>query len=204
MTAERKKSWAEMTDRNSEWLTWPDILEMTAGRQEVTLRVAKCEQGKIKQSGKRVVAVTFDGAKKPLGLNATNAKTITALYGTDKPAEWQERKILLTLFVGTARDPDGGGQCNCVRIRNRKPTDAEVFGAKYDRAIALKLIADAVSLDELESARATISAQRPPKADHADLKAAIESRDAAIKAAHASAVEQVEAATEAPADEASL
>ena len=81
--SERKKSWAEMTDRNSEWFTWPDILEMTGGKQEVTLQVVKAEQGKIKQSNKRVVALTFDGAKKPLGLNATNAKSITSLYGTD-------------------------------------------------------------------------------------------------------------------------
>ena len=78
--SERKKSWAEMTDRNSEWFTWPDILEMTSGRTEVTLRVVKAEQGKIKQSDKRVVALTLDGAKRRLGLNATNAKMITSIY----------------------------------------------------------------------------------------------------------------------------
>lgn len=179
--SERKKSWAEMTDRNSEWFTWPDILEMTGGKQEVTLQVVKAEQGKIKQSNKRVVALTFDGAKKPLGLNATNAKSITSLYGTDKPADWADQRILLTLFVGQARDPESGGQCNCVRIRAKKPSVSQLHGAKYDHDAALALIASATSQAEIDAHRVTIAAQKPPAAHHAALKDAFAAREAEIK-----------------------
>lgn len=181
--SEHDKSWAEMTDRNSEWFTWPDILEMTGGRTEVTLRVIKAEQGKIKQSDKRVVALTLDGAKRRLGLNATNAKMITSIYGTDKPSAWAADKILLTLYVGRARDPDGGGDCNCVRIRAKRPEAAQLHGAAYDHAAALALIAAAKTGEALTEARVTIAAQRPPEAHHAELKSATAAADERIKAA---------------------
>lgn len=180
--SERDKSWAEMTDRNSEWFTWPDILEMTGGRTEVTLRVVKAEQGKIKQSDKRVVALTLDGAKRRLGLNATNAKMITSIYGTDKPAAWAAAGILLTLYVGRARDPDGGGDCNCVRIRAKRPEAAQLHGAAYDHAAALALIASAKTVEALTEARVAIAAQRPPEAHHAELKSATTAAEERIKA----------------------
>jgi hypothetical protein len=137
---DRKKAWAEMTDRNSKWFTWADILEMTDGKQEVTVRVVKAAQGKIDQSNKRVVALTFDGVAKPLGLNATTAKSITSLYGTEYPSDWEAQRITLTLYIGRDKDPTiPGAMCNCVRVRNRKPADAQVRGAKYDHAAAYAL-----------------------------------------------------------------
>lgn len=179
--SEQRKSWAEMTDRNSEWFTWPDILEMTGGKREITLRVVEAKQGKIKQSNKRVVALTLEGVKKPLGLNATNAKMITSIYGTDKPADWSDAKILLTLYVGEARDPDSGGKCGCVRIRAKKPAATQLHGAKYDHASAMAMIGMAKTAEELTECRATIGAQKPPAASHAELKAAFESAEARIK-----------------------
>lgn len=189
--SERKKSWAEMTDRNSEWFTWADILTMTAGKREVTLRVTKAVQGKIKQSNKRVVALTFDGAKKPLGLNPTNAAEIEALYGTDKPADWEAQRILLTLYIGRTKDPKRPGhECNCVRVRNRKPSPAEVHGAKYDREIALAMIGGAGTEADLTAARAALTALKPPATDADALRAAIAEADKRIKAS----VEAAEAA----------
>lgn len=183
--SERKKSWAEMTDRNSEWFTWTDILTMTAGKREVTLRVVKATQGHIKQSkNKRVVALKFEGAKNPLGLNPTNAAEIESLYGTDKPADWEAQRILLTLYIGRTKDPKRPGQeCNCVRIRNRKPSPAEVHGAKYDREIALAMIGGAGTEADLTAARAALTALKPPAADADALRAAIAEADKRIKAA---------------------
>lgn len=181
--SERKKSWAEMTDRNSEWLTWPDLLEMN-GERDITLRIERAIQGKIKQSNKRVVALHFAGVKKPLGLNATNAKVITSITGSDKPADWAEAKALITLYIGRDKDPTiPGAQCNCVRIRPRKPSEAQLFAAKYDHERWLTLIGEAASPEDVAAARELLNAQKPPKEHHAAIKAAIEAATARITAA---------------------
>lgn len=192
-TTERRKSWVEMTDRRSEWFTWADIIEITGGAQTIVVRVTGFKQGKISQSNKRVVALDLATATgkppKPLGLNATNARQISAIYGTDKPADWVERQIILSLYVGQDRDPQGGGTCNCVRVHKRKPTAAELHGARYDHASALALLESAADRESLESARATIKAQRPPAEHHAAIKQAIADAEERVAAGEAMAAE---------------
>lgn len=198
--SERKKSWAEMTDRNSEWLTWPDLLEMNGGA-DVTLRIERATQGKIKQSNKRVVALYFAGVKKPLGLNATNAKTITALTGSDKPADWVEGRALVTLFIGKDKDPSSdvkGALCNCVRIRPRKPGEAQLFAAKYDHAAWLAFIGEALTPEDVTQARQILNDRKPPKEHHAEIKAAIEAATARITAAMQAASADMPAAEVTP------
>lgn len=56
-----------------------------------------------------------------LALNRTNAKTISKLYGDDV-ASWHGKEI--ALYVARTRDPDGGGECDCIRVHNVKPTAA--------------------------------------------------------------------------------
>ncbi len=192
-TTERRKSWVEMTDRRSEWFTWADIIETTGGAQTIVVRVTGFKQGKISQSNKRVVSLDLATATgklpKPLGLNATNARQISAIYGTDKPADWVERQIILSLYVGQDRDPQGGGTCNCVRVHKRKPTAAELHGARYDRASALALLESAADRESLESARATIKAQRPPAEHYAEIKQAIADAEERVAAGEAMAAE---------------
>lgn len=195
---ERKKSWAEMTDRNSEWLTWPDLLEMN-GERDVTLRIERAIQGKIKQSNKRVVALYFAGVKKPLGLNATNAKVITSITGSDKPDDWVAAKAMITLFIGRDKDPTiPGAQCNCVRVRPRKPTEAQLFAAKYDHAQWLAFIGDALTPEDVAQARQILNDRKPPKEHHAEIKAAIEAATARITAAMQAASADLPAAEVTP------
>ena len=201
MATERRKSWVEMTDRNSKWFTWADIVELTGGRQEVTLRVVRADQGKIEQSKKRVVALHLEDASgvkvdKPLGLNPTNAKTITAIYGTDKPDDWADKHVLLTLFVGRANDPSSpikGAQCNCVRIKPVIPTAGALHRKSYDHAAWLEIAAAASTSDEVQAARELATALKPPKEHHAEIKAAIDAAiarvNAAMSAAHVEAIE---------------
>ncbi len=195
---ERKKSWAEMTDRNSEWLTWPDLLEMN-GERDTTLRIERAIQGKIKQSNKRVVALYFAGVKKPLGLNATNAKVITSIVGSDKPDDWVAAKALITLYIGRDKDPTiPGAQCNCVRVRPRKPTEAQLFAAKYDHDRWFALIGEAASPEDVAAARDLLNTQKPPKEYHAAIKSAIEAATARITAAVPAASAELPAAEVTP------
>lgn len=182
MSAERKKSWVEMTDRNSEFFTWADIVEMTAGGNRIVLQVVAAKQGEVKQAGKkgkRGVALSLADADgkvypRPLLLNPTNAKAMTANMGTDKPADWEARQPCIGLFIGRANDPKNPGtECNCVRISKGLADASDLHGAKYNKGAALSKIAAAQTADELTEVRAKIGSQRPPAADHAELKTAV-------------------------------
>ncbi|HTD89375.1 MAG TPA: hypothetical protein VK663_01840 [Burkholderiales bacterium] len=62
--------------------------------------------------------VHFVGNVKPLICNKTNAKTIAALYG-NAVEQWKGKRV--TLCVSTTRDPSGGGEVECIRIRPKAP-----------------------------------------------------------------------------------
>jgi hypothetical protein len=61
----------------------------------------------------------FRNVPKPLGLNATNCKTIAALYGNDTDG-WVGKRI--TLYPTTTQM--GGETVECVRVRPRVPPAA--------------------------------------------------------------------------------
>jgi hypothetical protein len=63
--------------------------------------------------------VWFVGKKKPLGLNSTNARAISALLGTPVTEEWAGRFI--TLYPTTTRA--FGETHECIRVKNRLPKE---------------------------------------------------------------------------------
>lgn len=60
----------------------------------------------------------FDGKEKGMVCNKTNAKTIASLHGNDV-AGWIGKSI--ALYVATTRDPSGGGDVECIRVRPTAP-----------------------------------------------------------------------------------
>ena len=109
-----KTDYRMMFDRN--YLGHLDL----AGR-EVTLTIAKVVGGELTAEGgrkSRKPIVHFGNGVKPLIVNKTNAKTIASLYGTFVQ-DWAGKRI--TLFTSMTRNPDGGGQVECVRIRPKLP-----------------------------------------------------------------------------------
>jgi hypothetical protein len=92
-----------------------------AGR-DVTLTIAKVVGGELTAEGgrkSRKPIVHFTNGVKPLIANKTNSKTIAALYGNIVEA-WAGKRI--TLYTSMTRNPDGGGQVECVRVRPKIPT----------------------------------------------------------------------------------
>ena len=92
-----------------------------AGR-DVTLTIAKVVGGELTAEGgrkSRKPILHFVSNAKPLIANKTNSKTIAGLYGNIVEA-WAGKRI--TLFTSMTRNPDGGGQVECVRIRPKIPT----------------------------------------------------------------------------------
>ena len=69
-----------------------------------------------KKSKKPVVYV--EGSEKGIPLNKTNGKTIANMYG-NYVTEWVGKRI--TLFKSSTRNPQDGGEIDCIRIRPEVP-----------------------------------------------------------------------------------
>ena len=100
------------------------------GGRDVAVTISKVNAGELTAVGGRKSKkpiVHFRNGPKPLICNKTNAKTIAALYG-NMVEDWVGKRI--TLFVSMTRNPDGGGETECIRIRPKMP------GAGQDDAFA--------------------------------------------------------------------
>lgn len=105
--------WKEMTDR--EYLFAFDLKG-----KDCTVTIDKVTAGTLVNGTKktRKPLVFFKESKegKPLGMNATNCKTVAALYGTDTDA-WIGKRI--TLYPTTTSF--GGETVECIRVRPAVP-----------------------------------------------------------------------------------
>jgi hypothetical protein len=91
------------------------------GGRDITVTIVRVEAGvlenaKAKKKDKAPI-LWFKGAKKPLGLNRTNAKTIAAMYG-NSTEDWVDKAI--TIYP--TRTTFGADEVDCIRIRPRAPT----------------------------------------------------------------------------------
>lgn len=106
---------------DSPWLASEDILDL--GDVEVEIEAVYKHRDAVFDDGRTatVFAVKFKGKQKQLVLNATNRKTLLALFATSKVTEWLGKKI--TLYVDrNVRKPGGrAGETTCgIRIRSHK------------------------------------------------------------------------------------
>jgi hypothetical protein len=85
-----------------------------------TLTIAKVTQGELRTPDSRKVdkrpIVHFERTPKTLVLNATNGKTIAAMYGAQVEA-WTGKRI--TVFATTTAF--GGRTVECIRVQPTKP-----------------------------------------------------------------------------------
>lgn len=92
--------------------------------KDLTLTIKRVLGGELTAVGGRKSKkpiVHFDGDYKPLICNKTNGKTIASLYGNAIEG-WKGKRV--TLFVSSTRDPNGGGETACIRIRPKVPSGA--------------------------------------------------------------------------------
>lgn len=85
--------------------------------RDATVTISRVVGGELTAMGGRKSKkpiVYFEGKEKGLICNKTNSKTIASMYG-NYVEEWVGKKI--TLYVSTTRNPDGGGDVECIRIR---------------------------------------------------------------------------------------
>lgn len=91
------------------------------GGKARTVVIERVEVGTLKDhktnATKKMPHVWFKGAKKPLGLNKTNSKTIATMYGNDT-AQWIGKAI--TIYP--TKTSVGGTETDCIRVKPQKPT----------------------------------------------------------------------------------
>lgn len=92
------------------------------GGKDTTLTIKRVVGGELtamggRKSRKPIIHFTQEGVK-PLIANKTNSKTISGMYGNIVEA-WAGKRV--TLYVSMTRNPDGGGEVECIRIRPKIP-----------------------------------------------------------------------------------
>lgn len=92
-----------------------------------TIVITKVIAGQLTGQGGRKSkkpVVYFRGSEKGFALNATNGKTIAALYG-NHVENWVGKRI--TLYKSSTRNPDGSGDVDCIRVRPQVKDGAAGF-----------------------------------------------------------------------------
>lgn len=89
--------------------------------KDVTVTISKVIGGQLTGQGGRKARkpiIYMHKTDKGFALNATNGKTIAALYGP-LIENWAGKRI--TLYKSVTRNPDGTGDVDCIRVRPRVP-----------------------------------------------------------------------------------
>jgi len=89
--------------------------------KDVNVTITKVIGGSLVGQGGRKSKkpiVYMKGTEKGFAVNATNGKTIAALYG-NHVEKWVGQRI--TLYKSMTRNPNGEGDVECIRVRPKAP-----------------------------------------------------------------------------------
>lgn len=89
--------------------------------KDVNVTITKVIGGSLVGQGGRKSKkpiVYMKGTEKGFAVNATNGKTIAALYG-NHVEKWVGQRI--TLYKSMTRNPNGEGDVECIRVRPNAP-----------------------------------------------------------------------------------
>jgi hypothetical protein len=121
--------WRSMTERDS--LGAWDLVDLATGApKDYTLEIERVEVGVVKSrekpKGEKRPFVYFKRAGKPLVCNATNAKVISQLSGSEDTNQWVGKRV--TLYQTSVRSA-AGVEVPGIRIRPKRATaEAEEIG----------------------------------------------------------------------------
>lgn len=115
-----------------------NLVDKTGKAKDFTLEITKVTQSIVKSAekprGEPCWHAHFKGTDKPLIINVTNAKTLSAMSGSEEVESWVGLKVTL---YSTRVKGKGGGQCTGIRMKPLKaqgqvesmPTDQPVDAA---------------------------------------------------------------------------
>lgn len=129
-----------------------------------------------KKSKKPVLYV--EGSEKGIPLNKTNGKSIANMYG-NYVTEWVGKPI--TLFKSSTRNPQDGGEIDCIRIRPEQPRQPQPAVTLAEALTAIGNIKD----EATKHAAVALCNELTDENDIREAKVAIKTKLAALKAADA-------------------
>jgi len=129
--------------------------------EERTVEIVDVAQKEIKGAGgkKDLKPVATLKGEKPFIINATNAKTLTRLFGSPYIEDWKGKSF--TLIAETIKDKQSGEEMDALRIKPTKPPLPELTPASPKWAEAVKA-AKAGQIDKV-LARYTVSSDNIKK-----------------------------------------
>lgn len=138
-----------------------------------TVTIKRCIGGELtgpggKKSKKPVLYV--EGSEKGIPLNKTNGKTIAGMYG-NYVTEWAGKSI--TLYKSSTRNPQDGGEIDCIRIRPEQPRQQAPAPSLEQVQAAIAAMHDKPSRDAAKALMGTLT-------DDADTETAVAAYKARI------------------------
>lgn len=95
--------------------------------RDVTLVIASVKAEEIEDKPKAIL--TFEGTKKAMVMNRTNAEAIKLMFGRETE-QWLGKRI--TIFPAAMKDPFGDGEITAIRVRG-SPDITEAKSATIQR-----------------------------------------------------------------------
>lgn len=89
--------------------------------KDVVVTITKVKGGELTAPGgkkSKKPVVYMKGTDKGFAINSTNGKAIAGMYG-NHVEQWIGKRI--TLYKSMTRNPDGGGEVECIRVRPTVP-----------------------------------------------------------------------------------
>jgi hypothetical protein len=127
-TTERTKlptHWRKVLTRTNKHMLFSEDLGPVGTKVDVEISDVTIEKVKNEDGISEMPSLSFTGAKKRLGLNKGNCKTMKKLCDTDDPNQWSGWITLVVVSEKIAGEPT-----DCIRIAPKRPEPKQKAAAK--------------------------------------------------------------------------
>lgn len=108
--------WRKILTRTNKHMLFSEDLGPVGTKVDVEISAVTIEKVRNEDGITEMPSLSFAGAKKRLGLNKGNCKTMTKLCGTEDPNQWGGPITLVVVSEKIAGEPT-----DCVRIAPKRP-----------------------------------------------------------------------------------
>lgn len=108
--------WRKILTRTNKHMLFSEDLGPVGTKVDVEISEVTIEKVRNEDGISEMPSLSFTGAKKRLGLNKGNAKTMAKLCGTDDPNQWGGWVTLVVVSEKIAGEPT-----DCIRIAPKRP-----------------------------------------------------------------------------------
>jgi hypothetical protein len=108
--------WRKILTRTNKHMLFSEDIGPVGTKVDVEISEVTIEKVRNEDGISEMLSLSFVGARKRLGLNKGNCKTMTKLCETEDPNQWSGRITLLVVSEKIAGEPT-----DCIRIAPKRP-----------------------------------------------------------------------------------